>query len=104
MDAKGESVYQKIKESEYFKKEFSEKENGIKNDLLIQLKNNYFSKDKQNYTVLRNGEAKREIDRLKIENIYLKQLIIEMKTENTKLKKSLGECADLYLTTKSNLK
>jgi DNA polymerase III delta prime subunit len=104
MDAKKESGSQVIRERENFHKEISEKENRIKNDILMQLKSNTFSADKQDYKVLRNGEAKKEIERLEIENIYLRQLIADMKTENSKLRRSLGDYADLHLKTKSNLK
>ena len=40
------------------------------------------------YKVLPNGELKKEIERLEIENIYLKQLVADLKFENSKLKKS----------------
>lgn len=104
MDAKKERLSQVIRDKENYQKEFSDKENGIINEILLQLEKNIFSSHKQDYKVLRNGEAKKEIERLEIENIYLKQLVADMKMANTKLRKSLGIDADLYLKTKSNLK
>ena len=62
-------------------------EKGINTDLLVQWKKNILEFDNQEYRVFRNGEAKKEIERLEIENTYLKQLVTNLKLENDKLKK-----------------
>lgn len=62
--------------------------NGADTDLIIKWKNGISNVGNSGYKVLRNGEAKIEIERLEIENIYLKQLISELKRENDKLRKS----------------
>jgi len=62
--------------------------NANDNDLFIKWKKDINDVERKEYKVLRNGEAKKEIERLEIENIYLKQLITDLKMENDKLRKS----------------
>ncbi len=68
--------------SEYFV------EKGINTDVLFKWKREILEADNAEFRVLRNGEAKREIERLEIENIYLRQLVNNLKAENDKLRRS----------------
>ena len=101
MDAKKETVSQVIKDREKLRERFSEIGNEEKSDKVLHLKKNFLMVNKQDYKILRNGEVKKEIERIEIENIYLKQIVIDLKNENDKLKKSLSDNTDLYRETKN---
>ena len=64
---------------------------GINTDQYYQWKKDILEIDDRDYGVLRNGEAKKEINRLEIENIYLKQLVEDLKLDNDKLRKSFKD-------------
>lgn len=63
-------------------------EEGINTAQLFKWKREILEANVPEFKFLRNGEAKREIERLEVENIYLKQLIDILKVENDKLRRS----------------
>lgn len=63
-------------------------EKGISTDILVQWKKDILESDKVEMKVLRNSDSKKEIERLEIENTYLRQLIAGLRIENDKLRKN----------------
>ncbi len=60
---------------------------GISIEEYYQWKKDILEIDNRECRNLRNGEAKQEINRLEIENIYLKQLVEDLKIDNRNLRK-----------------